>query len=365
MPKYLLVCTTLLTCLLLQCHRVKAQLSDVYVKGKITLQNNLQKEGFIKRDELENMSQLIYFKETEKQKKPVKYDTVTLMGYTLETGEVFERLRYQPTLHAKSRCVFGSLMLRGKASLYEIISKGSLIYIISNDDATYVLQDDELENGATTITQHYFKDYFKMALRDSFSSKINDIRFVEKSIVNIVTEYNKSQSYAYNDKPIIAPIKNVGFLLFNIGVGGWKGEKREIYFQGIYRLYAPKYSKSTCLNTGICYYDFRYSETIIGYKVNYRNNLISIPFQLQQNFLNKSIRPYIFMGANCSYFKGTNDQNLDIYNKGFQRNFGFGLIFGGGIEADFSNGFMAKLEARNEVYNHPLSVAIGYHFLKK
>ncbi|MFP5040424.1 hypothetical protein [Parasediminibacterium sp. JCM 36343] len=367
MPKYLLVFVTLLIFFISQCPPVKAQLHEVYVKGKITLQNHQQKEGYIQRDNLESMNYCIYFKETENQKKPVKYDTLSLSGYTLESGEVFDRLRFELSQNADSISVLGSLMLKGKASLYEAFYKSTQFFIVYNAGSTYALQDDKLETGATEITPHYFKDYLKMALEDRFSVEISKMSFDEESIVSIVSQYNKSQS-SYNN-PIIAKQSKISFLILDIGIASWQAGEKEIFAQAIYRMYVPKYSKSTSINTGISYFKNNYSNRYPGifysYLVNYSRSLISIPFQVQQNILNKNIRPYFFSGLNFSYINETNDHDLAIYEKGFQKTYGIALLYGAGIEADIYKGLRAKIEYRYENYIHPVSIGVGYDFSKK
>lgn len=363
MPKYSLGCIATLVLILLYCFPANAQLQDEYLKGKITLQNNQQKEGYIKRESLEKMNCFIYFKETENQKDPVKYDTLSLTGFTMQTGEIFERIIFEPNPKLKNRYFFGSLLLRGKASVYETMYKEAQFYIISNDGINYPLQDDVLEVNATAITPHYFKNYLTKAIGDSFNSKISRMNFSEESILSIVSEYNKSQSSL--SIPTLVKKSNVSFLILNVGIGKRSGNEKETYVQGIYRVYFPKYSKSTSINTGISYYKYRFSENYYGYIINYSRSLFSIPFQIQQNLLNKNIRPYFFAGFNICYIKETNDRNLETNDKGFQKDFGFGFLFGAGIEADIYKGLMAKIETRNEIYKHPISFGIGYNFSKK
>jgi len=355
MPKHLLGCIAIIIVFYFNCKTANAQLQDEYVKGKITLTNNQQKEGYIKRESLEKMNCFIYFKETENQKDPMKYDTLSITGFTMQTGEIFERIIFEPNPKLKNRSFFGSLLLRGKASVYEVVYNGAQLYIVSNEGTNYPLQDDVLEINATAITPHYFRNYLTKAIGDSFNAKISRMNFNEGSILQIVSEYNTSKSSF--SIPTLVKKSNVSFLILNVGMGRGTGDKKETYVQGIYRVYFPKYSKSTSINTGISYFKYRLSESYNGKVTNYSPSLISIPLQVQQNLLNKNIRPYLFAGLNLCYLKDASAPNFYIY--------GIGLIYAAGIEADIYKGVMAKIEARYELYRHPLSIAIGYNFSKK
>jgi hypothetical protein len=363
MPKYLLSSIAIIIVFFFNCITANAQLQDEYVKGKITLQNNQQKEGYIKRESLEKMNCFIYFKETENQKDPVKYDTLLLTGFTMQTGEVFERIKLEITPNADSIYFFGSLLLKGKASVYEIMYKEAQFYIVSNGGTNYPLQEDVLEINATAMTPHYFRNYLTKAIGDSFNARISRMDFNEKSILSIVSEYNKSQSS--NNKLIEIKKSNVSFLILNVGIGKGADNKSETYAQGIFRFYAPRYSKSTSLNTGISYYEYNYTENFnlgfYSYLISYHRRLVSVPLQVQQNLLNKNIRPYLIAGLSLFYM----DKTYNFFSDGLQKNYGIGLIYGVGVEANIYKGLMAKIEARYELYRHPLSIAIGYNFSKK
>ena len=90
--------------------------------------------------------------------------------------------------------------------------------------------------------------------------------------------------------------------------------------------------------------------------------LVSVPLEVRQDLLNNKIRPNVFAGFNFSYASKTN--NLSIYknNDGFQNNFGIGLIYGVGIEADITKQIMIKAEYRKEIFDHLLLFGIGYNF---
>ena len=140
-------------------------------------------------------------------------------------------------------------------------------------------------------------------------------------------------------------------------------QEKEISFQAIYRSYFPKISRSTSLNGGLNYFNYHYLDVNkYGYQKNFINTLISLPLQIQQNLLNKNIRPYVFAGLNLSYVKLVDDKGVTQLDKGLQRNIGVGMLYGAGIEADIFKGIMLKSEYRYENLPHLIMVGIGYNF---
>lgn len=145
-------------------------------------------------------------------------------------------------------------------------------------------------------------------------------------------------------------------------------DENEYYIQAVYRTYFPKLSRSTSINIGLNYFRHRYSEMNASFpydKINYTSNLISLPLQVQQNILNKNIRPYFFAGVNASILKIVDENGNSQIQKGFQKSFGVGILYGAGIEVDIYKGLMVKSEYRYENYSHLILLGIGYIFSKQ
>ncbi len=119
----------------------------------------------------------------------------------------------------------------------------------------------------------------------------------------MISDYNNS--LGSENKITIVKKKLTHFIIASAGGMIKNSDEHEIYFQGIYRTYFPKISRSTSLNIGINYFNYKHSEITGNYYYSamrsYKSTLISLPVQIQENFLNKNIRPYAFAGFNLSY----------------------------------------------------------------
>lgn len=163
--------------------------------------------------------------------------------------------------------------------------------------------------------------------------------------------------------------KAVHFVLANIGGMYKNSSNHELFTQLMYRTYFPKINRSTSLNIGIDFFKYQYAARdktrlfgTIGALRNYTATLISVPVLIQQNILNKKIRPYLTGGFNAAYYKLIDEQGISYLLKGFQRNFGISVLLAAGIEVDVYKGLHFKGEYRHEIYNHPVIFAIGYRF---
>ena len=348
---------------------VYGQLKYHYVKGSIELLNGQTISGFIKDDEIAKMNNKISFKASEADKSIVTYDTSQIKSFKLDDGETFELLRFRGHGMEYDVSVLAKLIVKGKASLYKIIYNSDERYIITNGEKTYVLQNDKLEGGtmSTVITKSYFKYYLSKAVDDItiLKEKIEKTSFNERDFRTIISAYNKSLGV----ETIILPEKKKTFHFIIASAGGMikSSDENEFYIQAIYRTYFPKVSRSTSINIGVNYFQYQFSEINVNYpynKINYTSNLISLPVQMQQNILNKNIRPYFFAGFNASYFKAVDEKGNSQIQKGFQKSFGIGLLYGAGIEADIYKGLMIKSEFRQENYTHLILLGIGYIFSK-
>lgn len=351
---------------------VNAQLKDDFIKGTIVLQNNQKLEGWIKNDVISDMNYKINFKQTEDNKKIYTYDASEISSVILENGELYELIHYKGHYNSDSLSALGKLILRGKASLYKISYDSDDIFIVKINGKCYTLQNDKVEPGtmSTEVTSYFYKDYLTKALSavPSTFERIQNSNFSDQNLINIISYYNKS----LNAENTLLKSQNKSAHFIIAGFGGMvkNSTNNEIYLQAFYRSYLSRISKSTSFNIGLSYYYNRYSFNpypgyIYSTDSKYKRTLISIPLKLQQNFLNKFIRPYIATGFNVCYLKYVNEKGVSQIEKGLQNNFGVGILYSAGIEADIYKGLMLKGEYLNEIFSHMIMFGVAYNFSKK
>lgn len=336
----------------------KAQLGDTFEKGSIVTIENVKIDGHIKTDDLSNLSSKICFKPTETDVKYIYYDTNQIKSFQTETGKTFDLLSFKINNNSESINVFASLILKGEISLYKTVYKSTTFYIIVTKDENYVLQNDELISGETKMIKYNYLGVINLATEGFSSKNYQKIPFDEEDFIKIISEYNASKGY--ESKEVTYDEKNIHYFIVNIG-GGHKKDESELFFQAMYRIYYPKISRSTSLNLGLNYFNYQFPDVPNG---NIKESLISVPLQIQQNILNKNIRPYVFMGLNFSYLKIVDDKNNSLLKNGLQSNYGIGILYGAGIEIDLYKGIMLKSEFRQEVFTHLTLFGIGYNFSK-
>ncbi len=345
------------------------QLKETFASGVIELQNHQTIKGFIKADELPKMNYKIYFKSLLSDKKVTAYDTAQIKSFNLNGNEFFELLHIRVNNIEDSVSIFAKLILRGRASLFKTVFNSEIIYIIKNNDNLYVLQNDELESNALAVTSHNFRQHLTWAVSGvaPANNELQTISFNEKDFVRVISAYNHSSGS--ENKLTAVKEKPVHFVLANFGGRYATTTDRELFIQLLYRTYVPKISRSASVNVGIHYFNLQYSKTddygfysTIKY---YTSTLVSLPFQFQLNILNKNIRPYVFAGTNACYYKVVDEKGASQIREGFQNNFGIGLLYGGGIEADIYKGLTVKSEYRYEIYSHNILCTIGYVFSKR
>lgn len=340
-----------------------AQVTERYVMGTMELQSGEKHDGLIKDDEISIMNFKVYFKASKDLKTSTVFDASAIRKVALTTGEVYEFIRFKPYYEKDSIGALGKLRLKGKASLYEVYYKSDYILVVVNDGKTFALQEDKLESNALEIKKYYFKTLLANALNDnSFNARIEKLFFRPQNIVDLLLDYNGKEN-----SEIIIPIEKKAaqhFIITDLG-GMYKNSlENEIFFQAIYRTYFPKISKSTSLNVGASVYLSKYYLNYWGDKIPLKRTLFTAPLQLQQNLLNKAVRPYIFGGFNLSYVQEKNNSGIVISETGFQRNFGINLLWGGGIEADVYKDLRLKTEYRYENYSHLIAAGFGFCFSK-
>lgn len=340
------------------------QLVDTFEKGNVELLNGEKHEGLVKLDDKFDMSKQIIFKKTGSVSE-VLYTPMQIKKLTLNNGEIYVALNVKVNKNKTELALFGKQLIDGKASLYQGVYEGDDIFIIRNNDINYVLQNDKIKQ--TELAKFNYEGYLKLALEDIYGTQ-KKINFNESEFVKLVLEYNKSKGIDskiadYKTKPIHYYL---GFL--GMGIPNRMGDS-EFFVQTMYRTYFPNFSKSTSLNMGLSYYNYKYSEeyyNIYGSKflVDYKTSLFSLPIQVQQNILNKKTRPFFYLGINLSYVKSEDQFGNSQVSNGLQNNFGIGLLYGAGLEFDVYRRLIVKSELRNEIFGHLLLVGIGYNFAK-
>jgi hypothetical protein len=339
------------------------QVAERYAMGSIEFRNGEKHDGLIKDDEISAMNFKVYFRASKDLKTFTAFDTSTVRKVVLTTGEVYESVRFKPYYETDSITVLGKLKLKGKASLYEVYYKSDYILIVVNYGKGFALQEDKLESNALEMKNYYFKTLLANALNDnSFNARIEKLFFRPQNIIDLLLDYNGK-----DNSEIIIPVEKKAaqhFIITDLGGMYKNSSENEMFFQTMYRTYFPKISKSTSLNIGASVYLSKCYLNYWGDKISLKRTLFSAPLQIQQNLLNKMVRPYIFGGFNLSYVQEKTNSGIIVLERGFQRNFGINLLWGGGIEADVYRGFRLKTEYRYENYGHLIAAGIGFCFSK-
>lgn len=343
-----------------------AQLTANFEKGTVVQTNGQKLEGFIKTEALEALSKRICFKTEVAQDNCSLFDTETIQSFQTENGKIFELITTKINKNTTKIKTFGNLIVSGKASLYKTVFDDEEMYIVKNEGVFYVLQNLKLVDGEIELRDYNYRGYLNIAT-EGFTNNRTYIEFSESNFVKVINDYNASKGV--ESKQTAYQEKSIGYYIGFVG-GGFVSNENEIFGQFYYRKFFPKISQNTSLNIGLSYYFYRYLDPIIVKYYpqiemidSYSNfQLVSVPLEVRQDLLNNKIRPNVFAGFNFSYTSKTD--NLSIYknNDSFQNNFGIGLIYGVGIEADITKQIMIKAEYRKEIYDHLLLFGIGYNF---
>ena len=343
------------------------QLRETLFKGTLVLTNGQTKEGFIKNQSVSEYAKEVKFKTAETDKKFESFTSQTLKSFTTQNGHSYETITIKVNNNKDEVTVIAQKILTGKASLYLTYYDTKAIYVVENNGVFYVLQKDELITGELQMTRYNFRGVLNMATETFMAGKEN-IDFDEKTFINLITDYNKDKG---SESTILIP-KEKAVKYFTVYGGFGKGNKGNdvdnlFVFQANYRLYFPSLSRTTSINLGLNYVNNKYEvKTVYFYKTDinkYDAKIISIPFTIQQNFATKSWRPYVFGGFSLVNVKATNEKNESIIGKGFQKDSGFSIVYGAGMELDIYKGITTKVEYRNELIPYYF-VGIGYNFMK-
>jgi opacity protein-like surface antigen len=242
--------------------------------------------------------------------------------------------------------VFANQIVQGAISLYKTSIDFKYIYIVQSGEELYVLQEDKFVSGDLTISRNNFQGVLNIATAGFSSTNYPKISFNENQFVEIISAYNTSLGETATETNRYE--KPIHFTILNLGSGA-QHRQFEYFVQAMYRLYYPSISRSTSLNLGLNYFNYQTSNASV---------------QIQQNLLNKNIRPYLFGGLSLSYLNVVDMNNRPINETGFQKNFGLGYLYGAGIEMDVFKKYMVKCEYRHEIFNHLILFGVGYNFSK-
>lgn len=365
----------LLFVLIINILTIDAQINDDYTRGTILFKNNETKVGYVRNDNLGEMNYSVNFKSTLQSEQIETYDTASVKAIIMEQGEVYELLRYKPHLLKNNISILARLIVKGKASLYKVSYKGEVVYIIQNNQKTFPLQDDEIPINSTLLIQNHFIEYLKDAFEDyeDLISKIEKTSFFESSFKSLIKEYN--DHFSSESKVIKFNEKSNKFLFFNMD-GRLVDQNNQLFsIEGNFRVYYPRFSKSTSINLGLKYWNNKNRQkssgryTVSGNLVpgyfdtiaNYTQSYIAIPFSIHENILNKKFRPYLFLGFTFyGFYSESNNVYKEDIGTGWGNKYFILFSFGAGIEADIYKGLMVRSEYRFE--NKLITFGLGYHF---
>lgn len=337
-----------------------SQLKESFEKGFIITKTGEKISGYIRKDDFKNKVNKICFKKILENKKCKLYDTIQITSFKSGDDELYDLFEVEINNKSKKITLFAKKLLGGEISLYKGFYNGDTFYIVSKREENYILQKDKLVSGETKVTRYNYLGILNSATENFPIRTGATVEFNQRSFIDIIGNYNKSKGANYEVIKTNDERQNFWIITGGLGFGN---EESEFFFQFNNRLFFPKFSRNTSFSTGLNYYNYQYTDTQLDTEVT--QSLISIPFQIQHNFLNKNIRPYIVTGASLSFLsRNDEDGNSIIEETGFQSDFGLGFILGAGIELDLYKGLILKSEYRHETFTHLLLFGIGYHFMK-
>ncbi len=344
--------------------QLKAQINLSDIKGTIVLNNGDQLTGFVKGKTLSKMNLGVMFK-LPTEKNFITYSINDFEKLQLENGENYQVLEVSILEDSAKRKVLGALLLKGEISVYAASYNEKGIYILVKNGKTYWLQDDELISNKMTVTKHFFKNTLFLILQDGGinENELIRIEFNEEDILNMVKRYNKAKNSPSESFKYKTPYQS--FMITSINGNFFNRDDYEGMANIFYRFYSPRISKSTSLNIGI-QYSYR-RQTRLRYNGSgnqeYHPTIssISIPFLIQQNVLNKKIRPFLRGGLTLVYSNIDTNSPRDKISKGFQKSYGIGVLYGVGLEIDLLKLLMLKGDFYRDAVDHLMTVGIAYN----
>ncbi len=339
------------------------QITENFEKGSYTDFSNQITEGFIKTEAFQVLTESICFKKQLTDKACEPLDTSKIKVFQTENGKYFELLTFKVDNGTKEITAFAHLIVEGETMLYKSFYNALEVYIVKNKNTekTFVLQKDKFNSGDLEVTRNFFERNLNIATEGFAAIHYQNIIFREKQFVEIINAYNLSKGFT--SKVLTYKEKKSRFVILTAGAGTYQNDN-EFFIKAMQRTYYPKISRSTSLNVGLSYYQYIENNDFSFNSSNYKitTQLVSVPVQIQQNILNKGLRPYLFIGLNLSYITKKDALGRELIKKGIQNNYGIGYMYGGGVEVDITKRFFLKSEFRQESFQHALLFGISFFF---
>lgn len=333
---------------------LSAQLHDQYLKGSIQFADGRKETVLLLNEETEKLNYSVSVKDSSHKKSKKTYSAYEILAFEFENGKKFRQITFAPHSAKDSITVLGRLIVTGKINLFQVYQNNSELLVAVKDGEIFPMQKDEFTMLDTEIKKHHFNSYLLSALRDApdpIREKATKIDFDEKAISRLILDYNKL--YDSPSEIVKKEAENKRFW-----IAGASFKKTKEYPYGIfgfinYRLYITDFSRSTSFNIGLHYYNYQFKTTYSPISIiTSTRSIASLPVFVQQNLLNKRVRPYLFAGFNISYINTKADRRGYEDPKGFQRNYGFNVLGGAGIELNVIPNLMLKADYRYENVLH-------------
>jgi opacity protein-like surface antigen len=346
---------TILFLLLSSSFLSNAQLKENFKKGWILNKNGTKTEGHIRLDDIIEQPSSVCFKINLDEKKCQNYNSTQIESFKLVDGDKFTSLVLRMDNGSKEISAFAKLILESnEISIYKSSYNSETFYILQKNKINYVLQNDKFTSRDLEVKKYNFKRILNFVTEGLVLNYNSNVRFKEDYIFETVVKYNELKKVKTKD----LRTKNKSANLYLISAGSsFQKDLTEYSGQFIVRKYSPKISKSTSLNFGVNQLESRIRSKDEEVKLS----IFSIPFYIQQNILNKNVRPYIFTGASFNFVKIDHNNNpiAEIFLNRPNR---MSFLYGAGLEIDIYKGIYLKSEYRVDLYSHPVTFGIGYIF---
>lgn len=341
-----------------------AQLQDQFVKSSIQFANGKTETALVLNEETGKLNYAVSVKDSSLKSNRKTYSANEILSIDFENGKKFRQIKFAPHGSKDTMTVLGRLLVTGKIELFQVYIGASEVLVAIKDGEIYPLQDDEFKSNDMEVKRKYFRSYLASVLRDApepMQTKANKMKFDDKGISELILDYNK-----LDERPseIIKQKKeNKKFWIAGVLFKTTKDNPYGIWGFVNYRLYFTDFSRSTSLNTGLHYYNYQFKAAVTPTSVvTSTRSIAAIPIFVQQNLLNKKVRPYLFAGVNVSYINTKAGNLVFEDSKGFQQNFGFHVLGGAGIEWNVIPKLMLKADYRYEDVLHGFMGGLAYIF---
>ncbi len=357
-------------CTLLLLTAQSQMLKEEYKSAVITIKTGEKIEGYIDQDELPKIMNQIKFKKNISDQSYILYDTSSaVIAFAFRGGDEYELINFPINKFSTKITGYAKVLVKGKAILYRYIYASEDIYIIKNNGNIYVLQNDViLSDVFSSSVEHFqFEELLSGALETSDSLKVDlsRIEYSESYFIKVVSNYNIAKGA--QNIVVKSKWKPIHYTLFSVGNFFNVIDKNEWSAIGLYRTYLPQLSKSISVNIGLTYFTKKYTKilqswTIPVNKDDYFVSMFAMPVFVQENLLQKDVRPYIFVGLDAYYKVFELKNSLDpIPLK--ENYFGVNILWGGGVEVDLFKGLFFKGEYRFDTQDF-MHLGVGYYFKK-